>query len=375
MFRRFYAIFMKEFRQMARDRLTLGQLVLVPALLLALYGYALSFDVRHIAVAVVDYDRSPASRAFCDSLFQNPYFDRAATLDSAAEAGPVLARRQARAVLVIPRNYGRLLEDGGGVGVQALVDAGDANSATTAIGYLEAMAERTTLRLRVDTLARAGLPPALPVVRPEPRVWFNPELESARFLIPGLIGLLLMLAAVVATALSIVREKERRTIEQIMVSPVRPSELVLGKTLPYVVVCCATMAAVLLLGRVLFGVRVQGSWLLLALTTLLFLHAALGMGVMISAMTRSQHMAFQVAILSTLLPALILSGLIFPLKNMPVVIQGISLLVIPRYFVEALRGIILKAAPFEIIWPNLLAMLVLGTAYSVIAILLTRKET
>jgi ABC-2 type transport system permease protein len=164
-------------------------------------------------------------------------------------------------------------------------------------------------------------------------------------------------------------------MEQIMVSPVSPAELVLGKTLPYVVVCCVTMAAVLLLGYVLFGVRVQGSWLLLGLTTLLFLHAALGMGVMISAMTRSQHMAFQVAILSTLLPALILSGLIFPLKNMPAVIQGISLLVIPRYFVEALREIILKAAPFSVIWPNLLAMLLLGVVYSAIAIALTRKET
>jgi ABC-2 type transport system permease protein len=375
MFRRFYAIFKKEFRQIARDPLTLGQLLLVPAMLLALYGYALSFDVKHIAIGVLDEDRTPASRQLLDSLFQNPYFDRRAELARRAEAEELLAHGQVRAVLAIPRGYAQRLARGETVHLQALVDAADANTATTAIGYLEMMADRTTQQLRAAALRQAGLPPALPVVQPEPRLWFNPELSSAKFLVPGLVAMLLMLAAVVATALSIVREKERETMEQLMVSPVRPVELVLGKTLPYVVVCLATMGMILLLGRLLFGVAVQGSWLLLALATLLFLYAALSMGVLISSVTRSQHMAFQIAILTTLLPALILSGLIFPIANMPRASQWLSLAVVPRHFTAALRAIILKAAPFSALWPDLLAMLLLGLLFSAAAVALTRKET
>ncbi len=375
MFRRFFAIFKKEFRQIGRDRLTLGQLLLIPALLLALYGYALSFDVKHIRVAVVDQDRTPASRELLDSLFQNPYFTRCGDLATAAAAEDCLAHGQARAVLVIPRGYGRRLGRGELVHVQALVDAADATSAVTAIGYLEAMADRTTQQLRLAALARTGLPPAIPVIRPEPRLWFNPELNSAKFLVPGLTGMLMMLAAVVATSLSIVREKERGTMEQLMVSPAKPVEIILGKTLPYVVICLATMGMILLLGWLLFGVVVAGSWLLLGLATVIFIYAALSMGLLISAATRSQHMAFEIAILTTLLPAVILSGLIFPIKNMPLPIQGITLLVIPRYFVETLRGIILKDAPFSAIWPNLLGMLVLGILFSALAIHRTKKET
>lgn len=375
MFRRFFAIFKKEFRQIGRDRLTLGQLLLIPALLLALYGYALSFDVKHIGIAVVDQDRTPASRELLDSLFQNPYFSRRGDLATAAEADDLLAHGGARAVLVIPRGYSERLNRGERVHVQALVDAADATSAVTAIGYLEAMADRTTQQLRLAALARAGQPPAIPVIRPEPRLWFNPELNSAKFLVPGLTGMLMMLAAVVATALSIVREKERGTMEQLMVSPARPVEIILGKTLPYVVICLATMAMILLLGWLLFGVVVAGSWWLLGLATVIFIYAALSMGLLISAATRSQHMAFEIAILSTLLPAVILSGLIFPIKNMPVIIQGITLLVIPRYFVETLRGIILKDAPFSAIWPNLLAMLAIGILFSALAVRLTRKNT
>ena len=190
---------------------------------------------------------------------------------------------------------------------------------------------------------------------------------------PGLIGLLLMLSAVVATSLSIVREKERETMEQLMVSPVRPEELIMGKMLPYVVICLVTVLLVLLLGYVLFGVAVRGSFLLLALAVLLFLFAALAMGVLISSVTRSQQMAFQIAIISSLLPSIILSGLIFPIRNMPLPIQGLSLLCVPRYFVAALRGIILKATPLSALCPDFLGMLVLGLLFNLLAARATRK--
>jgi ABC-2 type transport system permease protein len=371
--RRFLAIFKKEFRQIRRDPLSLGFLVLVPVVLLIMYGYALSFDVRHIRLAVLDEDRTQESRDFLDSVFQNSYFNRATTLQSDVETDGILANGRARAVLRIPRGFARGLLRGDNVNLQFLVDGADANTASVTAGYMEALCERATLSRRLDVLSAAGLSQKIPVITVEPRIWFNPNLESSHFLVPGLIGMLLMLAAVVATSLSIVREKERETMEQIMVSPVRPIELILGKTVPYVLICLVTMALVLLMGRLLFGVVVVGSFTLLALATFVFLFAALGMGLLISASTDSQQIAFQVAIISSLLPSLILSGLIFPIKNMPLPIQALTLLVIPRYFIAALRGIILKGATFMDIWPQLAAMMALALFFNLLAILKTRK--
>lgn len=371
--RRFLAIFKKEFRQIRRDPLTLGMLVFIPALLLALYGYALSFDVKHLRVGVLDLDRTARSRELLDSLFRNPYFDRVCTLDRLGDADGLLARGQVRAVLVVPRGYAADLERGETVRVQALVDGSDANTGSTAVGYLEALADRVTRELRSGG-GGAGVPAGVPVVVPEPRVWFNPELNSAKFLVPGLIGMLLMLAAVVATSLSIVREKERETMEQIRVSPVRAWELILGKTLPYVLICLVTMVLILVLGRVLFGVEVKGSYVLLALTTLLFLVAALAMGVLISSVTKSQQLAFQIAIITSLLPSILLSGLIFPIKNMPFAIQVMTYAVIPRYFVQALREIILKDAPWQVLMPHWLALLALGLILNTLAVLATRSN-
>jgi len=372
--RRFWAVFKKEFRQVRRDPLSLGMLVLVPALLLVMYGYALSFDVKHVAMAVLDQDGTEASRAFLDSLFQNPYFDRKDTLSRAAEADDLLNREKVRAVLIVPRGFGERIASGRDVRVQVLVDGANANSASTTIGYIEILADRQTRQWSQAALSRTGATTPLPRVTLEPRIWFNAELNSAKFLVPGLIGMLLMLAAVVATALSIVREKERETMEQMMVSSLRPAELILGKTLPYVIICLVTMVMILLLGNLLFGVVVRGSWALLGLVTLAFLFAALGMGVLISSITRSQQVAFQVAVVATMLPSIILSGLIFPIQNMPLPIQAISCLVIPRYFVSALREIILKGAPLGTVWPELGMLLALGLVFNLLAAHQTRKS-
>jgi ABC-2 type transport system permease protein len=338
-----------------------------------MYGYALSFDVRHIRLAVLDEDRTQESREFLDSVFQNSYFNRGPTLQSDAETDDILAQGSVRAVLRIPRGFARGLLRGDNVNLQFLIDGADANTAAVTAGYMEALCARATLNRRLDALSAAGLSGKIPVIATEPRIWFNPNLESSHFLVPGLIGMLLMLAAVVATSLSIVREKERETMEQIMVSPVHPVELILGKTVPYVLICLVTMTLVLLMGRLLFGVVVVGSIALLALATFVFLLAALGMGLLISASTNSQQIAFQVAIITSLLPSLILSGLIFPIKNMPLPIQGLTLIVIPRYFISALRGVILKGATFMDIWPQLAAMLGLAFLFNLLAILKTRK--
>jgi ABC-2 type transport system permease protein len=372
-FHRLLAVLKKEYRQIGRDPLSLGLLIGVPALLLLLYGYALTFDVKHIGVGVLDEDRTPASRAFLDALLENPYFDRVRTLESRGETDGLLLRGDVRAVLIVPNGFAAGLNRGERVVVQALVDGADATSAATVEGYLHALAERVTRAAQGRLFAAAGLSPSLPVVIVEPRIWFNPELESGKFLVPGLIAMLLMLSCVIATSLSIVREKERQTLEQMMVSPLRPIEFVLGKTAPYVLIGLFTMLVILLVGYAFFGVSVRGSFLLLGLATLLFLVAALGMGVMISSATNSQQVAFQVAVIATILPSFLLSGFIFPIRNMPAAIQAITYVVPPRYFVSAIRAVILKDATFPMIWTDLVALLALGVLFNAVALRKTRK--
>jgi ABC-2 type transport system permease protein len=370
--KRLLAVVRKEFRQIVRDPLSLGLLVGVPALLLLLYGYALTFDVKHIGMGVLDEDASRASREFLDAMLQNPYFDRACTLGSRGEADGVLLRGRARAVLIVPRGFERDLLRGTAARVQVLVDGADATSAKTIEGYVQALGERFTMAVRRRAALAAGgaAPPAVIV---EPRIWYNPDLESGKFLVPGLVGMLLMLSCVIAASLSIVRERERQTMEQMMVSPLRPIEFVLGKTLPYVLIGLATMVVIMAIGYVFFGVAVRGSFLLLGLATLLFLVAALGMGVLISSVTDSQQIAFQIAVIASMLPSFLLSGFIFPIRNMPVPIQILTYAVPPRYFVDSIRAVILKDATLAMIWPNLAALLALGVFFNAVALCKTRK--
>lgn len=364
---RFLAVLKKEFRQIRRDPLSLTLLVFVPAVLLVFYGYALSFDVREIRTAVLDLDRTRESRTFLDTVFQNPYFLRVVDLTKTDDADGLLDRGDVQVVLVIPRGFAETIERREAATVQALVDGSDSTTASVAINYLDAIAERVTVELRAAWATRTGARLSLPVVAARPRIWFNPEFESARFLIPGLIGMLLMLSAVIATSLSIVREKEQETVEQMKVSPLRPSELILGKTVPYIIICIATTALILLLGYLLFDVVVVGSLVLLALATVIFLVAALGMGVLISSLTSSQQVAYQAATLTSLLPSILLSGFVFPIKNMPPAVQAVTYLVAPRYFVSALRKIILKGAPLSALMPDLLPLLALAVIFNVLA--------
>lgn len=368
---RFLAVVVKEFRQLRRDPLSVGVLIFIPAALLVLYGYALSFDVENIRTAVLDLDRTPASRSLLDGLFENPYFKRALDFERVEEADGLLARGDVQLVIIIPNDYARSLARGEEARVQALTDGSDATNASTIIGYLNALGSQQTARLRETSLA--GAAPSAPAVVPQPRIWFNPELESARFLVPGLMGMLLMISAVVATSLSIVREKEHETIEQMKVSPLRPLELILAKIVPYVIICIVTTVLILALGYWLFDVAIQGSLLLLALATLLFLAAALGMGLLISSVTRSQQVAYQLATLTSLLPSILLSGFIFPVKNMPPIVQAITTIIAPRYYVAALRKIILKGAPFSALWPDLLPLVALALVFNLLAARGVRK--
>lgn len=354
-------IIKKEFRQVRRDKRSLGVLLVVPAFMLVLFGYALNYDVKHVPLAIYDQDRTTTSRELTDGFLHTEYFDRIATLTSEHQIDSVLTGQIARAVLVIPVNFERDLAANRSVKIQVLVDGSNATNATAAAGYLAEMSQDYSTRLSLDLLARNGFGrPALPIDY-RARIWYNPELTSPKFLVPGLIGFILMISTVISTSLSIVREREKGTIEQIIVSPIHPMELIVGKTLPYVLISLVSTSLILLVGYILFDVVVRGSLLLLYGEALIFLLCGLGLGIWVSTVSTRQEQAFQLATLVSLLPTFMLSGFAFPIRNMPLPIQALTYINPARYFLWILRGIVLRGAGLEVFWQETLFMMLFAT--------------
>jgi len=339
--RRLRAVIVKEIRQVRRDPFSLAMLVGLPAFMLVLYGFALNFDVRHVRLALQDRDRSSASRELVASFTHSTYFDLVATPAPGEDLDALVERRLARAVLVIPVGYGRELAAGRATPIQLLLDGADSSTATTVLGYARALVAEQNLAILARSLQRAGVRPR-PALDLEPRVLFNPELESTQFLVPGLIGFLLMITAVLSTALAVVREKERGTMEQLRVAPLRTVELIVGKTIPYLGISLLATFIILLAARLLFGVTIRGPYLDLLAAVLLYLFGALAFGLLISTLADSQLLAFQAGLISSMLPAILLSGFIFQIRIMPSWLQLVTYLVPARYFLVILRGIILK---------------------------------
>lgn len=358
--RKTLAVAFKELRQARRDPFSLMMLLGIPTFMLLLYGYALNFDVRHVPLAIQDLSLSRESRDLIAAFVNSTYFDDAGRLPVAVDPDAVLKRRDAKAVLVIPEGYAREIAASRVATVQLLVDGADAATATTVLGYAEGLVAQQSARVRAEATGTASPAP----IRFEPRIWYNPELKSTNFLVPGLMGFILMLTAVLSTALSVVREKERGTMEQLLVTSLRPSELLLGKTLPYLSISLVATTIILVAARLLFGVLVRGSYLDLFVATLVYLIGALGLGLLVSSMSKSQAMAFQVGSLTSMLPAIFLSGFIFPIHSMPYALQLVTYAVPARYFLVISRGIILKGAPLTAYWGDL-SFLIL---YSVIVL-------
>jgi ABC-2 type transport system permease protein len=345
-----YPVVRKEFRQIKRDKRILTILLFIPALLLLMFGYALNFDVKHTSMAVYDEDRSKASRQFIEQFFISEYFTKVHTLDSKAEINDLLDGEQVRVVLVVPSTFTEDIQRGRAASVQVIVDGTNSNAAATVLGYVNAIIQQYSVKVMTESFVRMGRQRITMPIDYQPRVWYNPELESAKFLVPGLIAFILMVTAVVSTALSIVRERELGTMEQLMVSPIKPIELILGKTIPYTIISLFATTAVLFLGYILFDVSIKGSILLLSLVTFLFFIGSLGMGLLISTMVETQQLAFMIAAIVSMLPTFILSGFVFPIRNMPIIIQGITYILPARYFLVVLRSIILKGAGLSAFW-------------------------
>ncbi len=351
MIRRTVAIAVKEFLQLFRDWRTMLTLLVMPMVLLLIYGFALSFDVEHIRLAVVDQDGTRASREVREAFLRSGYFDLVAaghderSLDALFDSGKV------QAALVIPARYGADLAARRATTVQFVLDGADSRVATVVLGYAKQIVTSVSPMVR----SRNGAPAVgLPLV------WYNPDLASARFLVPGLVAFILMVSSVIATALAVVREKERGTMESLRATPLVAIELLIGKTIPYLVVASIAAGGALTIAWALFDVPVRGSLFSLAAVTLLYLAGGLGFGVLISTLADTQQVAFQAALIVSMLPTLLLSGFIFPISSMPPVVQAITHVVPARYFLVALRAIVLKGAGPEVWWDQAVALVAYG---------------
>lgn len=354
-------IMWKEFIQLARDPRLLTVVVLIPIIMLLLYGYAINLDVRHVRMTVYDQDRTPASRALLSAFTQSTYFDVVADITTYREAEELLDRTQARVVLVIPLHFEQHLADGRTTPVQILVDGADSSTASTTIGYIAPIVQQYSARVALQAIRRQGYAgEALQPVDNRTRYWYNPELRSTIFIIPGLIAVILMALAALLTSVTVARERERGTLEQLIVSPVRPVELMLGKLAPYAIIAFCDVLLILLVGAFVFKVPIIGSVGLILLTSGIFVVAALGIGLLISVNAPSQQVAQMGAVMATQLPTVLLSGFIFPISSMPAFIRAITNIIPGMHFIKILRGVMLKGNTAAEVWQPAVLLLLLG---------------
>jgi ABC-2 type transport system permease protein len=368
---RLLAITRKELIHILRDPRTLGVMFLIPVVQLVLLGLSATSDVRHLNTAVYDADRTPQSRALLEAYRASDYFALNYFVGSEKELGELLDRGDIRAAMIIPSGYADELARGETAQVAFLLDgsdpavAGTANAAAQAVGQ----AQSTKLiqqKLGVDVTDLGG-------IEIRPRVWYNPDLKSSNYMIPALIGLILQFITILFTAQTIVREREQGTIEQLVVTPIRSWELIVGKLIPYIGIAFFNLAEILVLGVIFFGVPIRGSLLLLVVTSFLFLLTTLGLGIFISTIAKSQQEAMLITFMLNL-PGIFLSGFFFPIEAMPLPLQFLSFFIPLRYMLIILRGIVLKGVGLESIMSPVVALAVFGVLILIGASLRFRKS-
>jgi len=335
-FIRLKAIAKKELLQIIRDPLSLAMGFLMPVLLLFIFGYAISLDVDDLTTIVHDLDRSSLSRELVADLTASRYFKVVRSAGSPREIEEYLDAGRARLGLMIPGDFSRDIRAGRAAQLQVVVDGSDSNTATIALGYIAALSEIYARRI-------SGVP-LVPLIEVRPRVWYNPELKSRNFIVPGLIAVIMMVIAALLTSLCIAREWERGTMEQLIATPVTTPELILGKMAPYFLIGFIDMGLSITMATMLFGVPFKGSLFLLGIISAVFLFGGLSFGIIISIVTKSQLVSSQISVVATYLPAFLLSGFMFSISNMARPLQIMTRIVPARYFVAILKGLFLKGS-------------------------------
>jgi ABC-2 type transport system permease protein len=356
--RRLAAVARKEFLHVLRDWRSLTLALAIPILLVCLFGYALTMDLNHVPTAVWDQSRSPQSRELISLLQGSPYFDIQQTPDNYRDITAALDRRDVMVAVVIPADFAQRLLSGRPTDIQAVVDGSDTNNANLCVGYLNALAQifnQQVVVTRQERLGRVWRPVS---VSAEMRAWYNPDLRSVNVIVPGIIALVMAVIAAMLTSVTIAREWEMGTMEQLISTPLRVPELVIGKVVPYFAVGMADVALAVIMGRFVFHVPLRGNAALLFAIASIFLCGVLFFGLMLSIVLKSQVLANQLALFATYLPTLLLSGFVFSIHNMPPPIQVITYIVPGRYFIDTMRGIFLKGIGLEILGLNVVLLMV-----------------
>ncbi len=367
--RRVGAISKKEFIQVIRDTRSLSMAIVIPVMLLVLFGYALTLDVDNVPMVIWDRDNSQVSKDFILNFRNSPYFQLVGWYDGYEALSGAIDQGEARFAMVIPKEFSRLVESGREVPVQFLIDGSDSNTATIVRGYIASVVGRYNERFLTAALRASGMTNPVPLDF-KPRPWFNPNFESKIFIVPGLMSVIIMIISALITSLTVAREWERGTMEQLIATPVRAGELILGKFIPYVCIGYLNILIAVIMAKYFFGVPLRGSaWLLFCLSGL-FLLGALAQGVLISIVARNQLFASQMAILTTFTPTFLLSGFLYPIWNMPIAVQALTYLVPARYFIAILREIYLKGIGIVGLWKQAAFLLI----FSVGAMGLARRR-
>jgi len=349
----------KETLHIWRDPRSLYLAVGLPLVMLILFGYAINFDIKHIPIGIIDEDNTAMSRAFISHLHSSEYFDIRLLSKNYTGLERLLDEGKVKILIILPSFFSRNLANGKDVSLQLLIDGSDSNSALIAMGNLAKFIHTFSSNLVLQAAGRQGafLLSRTPGIDVETRSWYNPELRSTNFIVPGLIAVVMMIMTAMLTSLTIAREWETGTMEQLISTPARAPEIIIGKLVPYFVLGLVQTLLVVLTGNLLFKVPLKGNLILLFIASSIFLGGGLGTGLFISTVTKSQQFAFMLSILMTLLPSLLLSGFFTPIANMPKIIQIVTYLVPARYFLVILRGIFLKGNGLLVLWPQYLALI------------------
>jgi len=364
---RLWAVARKEFIHIFRDPRSLAMAAAIPLLQLLLFGYALTLDVDNVPLVVWDQSESQASRELVSRFDGSRYFSLRLQARNYGEIERAIDSGQALVALVIPRDFARRIESASSAAVQLIVDGSDSNTATIAIGYAELLTQTYSQEVALQKIRRLGGQPMRKPLDLRARAWFNVEMQSKNFIIPGLIAVIMNVIAALLTSLTVAREWESGTMEQLISTPVRGPELILGKLLPYFSIGMFDVLLAVLMGKFLFQVPLRGNAALVFFTAAIFLTGVLSLGILISIVTKSQLLSSQVAMIVTYLPALLLSGLVFAITNMPKPLQLITYLIPARYFVKLLRGIYLKGLGLELLALEAALLTVFGVVVLVLA--------
>ena len=346
----------------------------IPLLLILMFGYALSLDVDNVRVVVVDHDKSDLSRDFIGKLEASSYFDIIGYLPDSDSASAYLDHGRATIGVIIPAGWTADIKADRESPIQVLLDGADPNFAGLSMGYLTSFVERYNSTLLKDFINRKGMDEIVSPVDGRIRVWFNEDLESRNFIVPGIIAIIIMIVGVILTSLVIAREYENGTMETIRSLPISAGDFLTGKAIPYFFIGLADVLTAVLMGQILFGVVLKGSFWLMILASVIYLWAALGLGLFISITVKSQLVANQMAILTSYLPALMLSDFVFPIENIPKILQAISYIVPARYFIDILNGLYLRNLGLSYLWPSYLVLILISLILSNLALMKLRKE-